>query len=307
MINILCTAFWVPFRATHTIRCVQLHELFVLTLDWKQWMIDSVVNLVEEHVDLGVSKSRTLELCWWFTTECGSPGILKSMSSSILSWVNPLSVLSVVISRCTSGASCRSTLRFSSCPVRSWVCSTRNSSDRFFWALITLRVISDCPDRSEEQSSSRKKFSSISWERDVSPFTLNTSCVSSGCPDRSQIGFGICWVGWENVEVALFHMKKSDFFVKRINSDLLRKRRVSFILQVNSRPDLSRIGFGFCWVIGKKWVVERLHLLIIEQLSNQILLSIRDIVRSLEEVQGDMYAFSKRTSPIFNLSTFKTQ
>ena len=143
--------------------------------------------------------SRTLTLCNCFTVECGSPGILKSMSSSILSRVNSLSVLSIVISRCTSGTSCRSILCLSGCPDRSWVCSTRMFSDRLFWALITLGVISGCPDRSEEQSSSWKHFSSISWERDVSPLTTNTSCVLSGCPDRSQIGFGIGWVSWENV------------------------------------------------------------------------------------------------------------
>ena len=43
-------------------------------------------------------------LCNCFTVECGSPGILKSMSSSIISRVNSLSVLSIVVSRCTSGA-----------------------------------------------------------------------------------------------------------------------------------------------------------------------------------------------------------
>ena len=72
-------------------------------------MTDSVVGLVEEHVDSGgfrfsESNSRTLALCNCFTVECGSPGMLKSMSSSILSRRNSLSVLSVVISRCTSGA-----------------------------------------------------------------------------------------------------------------------------------------------------------------------------------------------------------
>ena len=50
-------------------------------------MIDSVVDLVEEHVDLdgslfSESNSRTLVLCACFTTECGSPGIRKSMSDS---------------------------------------------------------------------------------------------------------------------------------------------------------------------------------------------------------------------------------
>ena len=33
MINILCTAFWVPCRVIRTIRCSQLHESFVLILD----------------------------------------------------------------------------------------------------------------------------------------------------------------------------------------------------------------------------------------------------------------------------------
>ena len=35
MINILCTAFWVPSRVIHIIRCSQHPESFVLTLDWK--------------------------------------------------------------------------------------------------------------------------------------------------------------------------------------------------------------------------------------------------------------------------------
>ena len=66
-------------------------------------MIDSVVGLVEEHVGAGGSRfsesnSRTLALCNCFTVECGSPGILKSMSSSILSRINSLSMLSTSIS-----------------------------------------------------------------------------------------------------------------------------------------------------------------------------------------------------------------
>ena len=42
------------------------------------------------------------------------------------------------------------------------------------------------------------KFSLISWERDVPPSSTNTSCLW-GCPDRSQVDFGICWVGLENI------------------------------------------------------------------------------------------------------------
>ena len=49
-------------------------------------MIDSVEDLVEEHVDLDGSQfSESIVERWYFcacfTTECGSPGILKSMSA----------------------------------------------------------------------------------------------------------------------------------------------------------------------------------------------------------------------------------
>ena len=71
-------------------------------------MIDSVVGLVEEHVGSGGSRfSESILERWYFA--CVSQRnvvvleFLKSMSSSILSRVNSLSVLSVVISRCTSG------------------------------------------------------------------------------------------------------------------------------------------------------------------------------------------------------------
>ena len=36
MINILCTAFWLPCRVIRTFRCSQLHESFVLILDWRE-------------------------------------------------------------------------------------------------------------------------------------------------------------------------------------------------------------------------------------------------------------------------------
>ena len=49
-------------------------------------MIDSVADLVEEHVDLDGSQFSELIvelLCACFTAECGSPGIRKSMSVSV--------------------------------------------------------------------------------------------------------------------------------------------------------------------------------------------------------------------------------
>ena len=54
------------------------------------------------------------------------------------------------------------------------------------------------PVLSEEPSSSCKRLPSISCERDVFPFSTKTRSVSSGFPDRSQIGLGLDWVGLEN-------------------------------------------------------------------------------------------------------------
>ena len=62
-----------------------------------------------------------------------------------------------------------------------------------------LNQASGSPDPSETQSFSWKPFSSISWERDVSPLTTKTTSVLSGFPDRSRVGFWIGWAGWENV------------------------------------------------------------------------------------------------------------
>ena len=82
-------------------------------------------------------------------------------SSSLIARLNSLSVLNNATSRCSSGANCSFTMcalelfRSSGCPDTSWVCSTRVFPDR----------LSGFPDRSEEPSSSCKRFSSISWKR----------------------------------------------------------------------------------------------------------------------------------------------
>ena len=55
------------------------------------------------------------------------------------------------------------------------------------------------PVLSEEPSSLCKRLSSISCERDVFPFSTKTRSVSSGFPDRSQIGLGLDWVGLESL------------------------------------------------------------------------------------------------------------
>ena len=66
---------------------------------------------------------------------------------------------------------------------------TRMSSDSF----------TGFPVLSEEPSSLCKRLSSISCERDVFPFSTKTRSVSSGFPDRSQIGLGLDWVGLESL------------------------------------------------------------------------------------------------------------
>ena len=52
----------------------------------------------------------TLAPCDCFTAECGSPGMLKSMSSSWIARLNSLFVLNDAISRCSSGACCSFTV-----------------------------------------------------------------------------------------------------------------------------------------------------------------------------------------------------
>ena len=77
---------------------------------------------------------------------------------------------------------CNATVSLPSCPDLSGVCSTLRlllSSDEHVWTLITSCVIPRFPDLSEEQSSSLKEFTLISWERDffLSSWTTITSCV----------------------------------------------------------------------------------------------------------------------------------
>ena len=66
---------------------------------------------------------------------------------------------------------------------------TRMSSDSF----------TGFPVLSEEPSSLCKRLSSIPSERDVFPLSTKTRSVSSGFPDRSQIGLGLDWVGLESL------------------------------------------------------------------------------------------------------------
>ena len=96
------------------------------------------------------------------------------------------------VSRCSAGTNsstvCVLALDFTGSPVPSWACMTRMSSD-----------FTGFPVLSEEPSPSCKRLSSISCERDVFPFSTKTRSVTSGFPDRSQIGLGLDWVGLESL------------------------------------------------------------------------------------------------------------
>ena len=172
-------------------------------------MIDSVVDLVEEHVDLGGShffwiNCRTLVLYACFTTECGSPGIWKSMSTSFTIIDSRLSSWSAMDFSILLRSSSSSTLNvllswekrnqelsFASAVLRVATGRTVPSWDQRVW--ITT-VSTGRPVLSEELSSSQKELTSISWERDV----FLPSCMSSIRPDLSRIGFGVGWKDWKN-------------------------------------------------------------------------------------------------------------
>ena len=66
---------------------------------------------------------------------------------------------------------------------------TRMSSDN----------LTSFPVLSEELTSLCKRLSSICCERDVFPYPQKTRSVTSGFPDRSQIGLGLDWVGLESL------------------------------------------------------------------------------------------------------------
>ena len=83
---------------------------------------------------------------------------------------------------------------------------TRMSSDSF----------TGFPVLSEEPSSLCKRLSSISCERDV----------SSGFPDRSQIGLGLDWVGLESLTRGAFSKR----LLNEFSNWLLFNCRTQFII-----------------------------------------------------------------------------
>ena len=116
---------------------------------------------------------RKLVLCACFTTECGSPGIMKSMSASftiIGSWFSSWTTMdfSILVRNTSSSTlsvsfswaertrelSCAAAVFATSCPALSWACSTLRlllSSDERVWI---ASASTSRPVLSEELSSS---------------------------------------------------------------------------------------------------------------------------------------------------------
>ena len=124
--------------------------------------------------------------------------MLKSMFSSSIAQLNSLSALNDAMSRCSAGTNCS----FTMCVFALDFTSLRLISQVHLFhrehAWRECLHFTGNPVPSEEPSSLCKRLSSISCERDVFPLSTKTRSVSSGFPDRSQIGLSLDWVGLEN-------------------------------------------------------------------------------------------------------------
>ena len=130
-----------------------------------------------------------MALCICFTIECGSPGILKTMSSSMISrlthcrcrafWAYDTLQSHLVMQQCVyqiAQSCCLQMNVFVHWSRLAWYQVALIWRTEFFVEILTL----------------------ISWERDIflPSWTTITSCVIPSCPDLPRIGFGIGWVGW---------------------------------------------------------------------------------------------------------------
>ena len=131
-----------------------------------------------------LTSSRTRKLSACFTTECGNPGIRKSMSTSFsihCTW--PCAWLA---SRQTTGF-----------PVLSWFVSSSKlkfvlSREKRVWGPPSWGQTMDLSVLSWFAASSRKELVSISWERGAPLWGQTT-----GLSVLSWSGFGFGWLGWE--------------------------------------------------------------------------------------------------------------
>ena len=143
--------------------------------------LDFVVDLVEEHVDLGGSQFSESIVERWYSAhpsqwnvvvlEFWSPCLLHSFTMCLI--VN----VGVPASWYTWGSSWIAIVSLHVRPDLSWVCSTLRlllSSDECAWI---SSVSTGRPVLSEETLSSWKDSTSISWEREVSLPSCKVFCI----------------------------------------------------------------------------------------------------------------------------------
>ena len=230
--------------------------------------------------------SRTLVFCACFTTECGNPGIRKSMFASftiIDSWLTSSSATDFsVLLRSISSPTLNVSLSIEQNGV--WELSD---------TLITSCVITGRPVRSCACS---KLKSFLSSDERVWDYTrLMNGFSRKGSRNRSPRSL------W-----------RTRSFAKRINIDLLRTRRFFFHLAHQSRhawyqvaPISHELDLGIGWFDWKfldscpasgRWACSE---------PNSLFHS------CFKEIfgggRGDMYTFSYKTSPVFILPTFGMQ
>ena len=197
-------------RVIRIIRCSQHPESFVLMKRSNDWFCRRSCWRACRSGWFSIFwiNCRTVVLRAYFTTECGSPGIRKSMSASLFtiidSWLTSWSATDLsILSRSTSS----STLSVSA----SWhtwgsSCTFSNKSPCSMMSLLNIETLfvvrwtclnhlcfNKSPRSVWKTEFFAKKTTLISWERDV----FLPSCILSSRPDLSRIGFGVGWVGWK--------------------------------------------------------------------------------------------------------------
>ena len=202
-VSILCTVLWVPCRVIDTnsmfpTSWIICSDSWLKGLnDWlccrSRWRTCRCGWFSIFWITIFWINSRTLAPCNCFTVECGSPGMLKSMSSSLISRLNSLSVLNDAMSRFSSGANCS----FTVCGLLAVLlhrlsCSIMNllNSDVFRQFIRFPRSIW------------RTKFFVQTFFIDLvgtGRLTLDNQHLLHVIRLRTQIGLGFGWNGWENV------------------------------------------------------------------------------------------------------------
>ena len=274
MMNILCTAFQVPSRVIHIIMCFdcglkRLNDWFCRISCWRAcrfgWFSIFWINC------------RTLVLCACFTTECGNPGIRKSMLTSfsiVCSWLqSPWSTTGLtVLSRSVSSPTLNVSL--------SW-------QERVWQSFGTFSV-----------------------------FVSTTSLLVLSCAIstwRSLLSsVGRAWIPLVSTTGLSIFFRRNSVFVLRIHIDLLRTGRFSSILHgsrvvINNGSPRSLTTWIWNWLVR----LENSRLLpnywSLSMFWTQFTFPFVFQGNPWWRPRGDKCTFSYMTSPIFSLTTFGTQ